>query len=217
MTLVTFIIPTIGRDSLQMAINSLYQQTIWDWKAIIIFDGIEPNINISDPRIKILKCEKSGTSEVAHGFQRNNGAGEVRNFGIKYCDTEWVAFLDDDDTLSYTYLEAFFNELNNVYNPDVILFRMRHSEYGVLPKLNSVDIIQYETGISFALRTKIFKDGLWFSSSHAEDFDLMDRIKNNGYKIVMSPYVKYFVGNHNHSDLDPEKGRRILINPHKII
>ena len=58
MTLVTFIIPTIGRDSLQMAINSLYQQTIWDWKAIIIFDGIEPNINISDPRIKILKCEK---------------------------------------------------------------------------------------------------------------------------------------------------------------
>lgn len=217
MTLITFIIPTIGRTSLQTAINSLYRQTIWDWKAIIIFDGIEPNIEINDPRVKIITCEKSGTSEIAHGHERNNGAGEVRNFGIRTCDTEWVAFLDDDDTLSYTYLEAFYNELANVYKPDLILFRMRHQEYGVLPKTNSVNIIQYESGISFALKRKIFNDGLWFNSSYAEDFDLLDRIKNAGYKIVMSPYVKYFVGNYNHTDFDPEKGRRILINHHKII
>lgn len=217
MTLVTFIIPTIGRTSLQTAIDSLYKQTIWDWKAIIIFDGIEPNIKITDPRIKIMICEKLGTGEIAHGYERNNGAGLVRNFGIKVCDTEWVAFLDDDDTISHTYLETFYNELENVYKPDVILFRMRHSEYGVLPKTNSVDIIQYESGISFALKTKIFNDGIWFSPSHAEDFDLLSKIKNAGYKIVMSPYVKYFVGNYNHTDFDPEKGRRILINHHKII
>ena len=116
-------------------------------------------------------------------------------------------------------LRAFpvYNELANVYKPDLILFRMRHQEYGVLPKTNSVNIIQYESGISFALKRKIFNDGLWFNSSYAEDFDLLDRIKNAGYKIVMSPYVKYFVGNYNHTDFDPEKGRRILINHHKII
>ena len=57
MTLVTFIIPTIGRDSLQMAINSLYQQTIWDWKAIIIFDGIEQPSGYTEPILHEKRLE----------------------------------------------------------------------------------------------------------------------------------------------------------------
>jgi len=40
MALVTFIIPTIGRDTLQRSIDCLLEQTIQEWKAIIIFDGI---------------------------------------------------------------------------------------------------------------------------------------------------------------------------------
>ena len=38
---ITFIIPTIGRDTLLNSINSLFNQTIKEWKAIIIFDGIK--------------------------------------------------------------------------------------------------------------------------------------------------------------------------------
>ena len=77
MTLITFIIPTIGRPSLLRAIESLYKQTVWDWKAIVVFDGIQPNISISDPRIKVLHCEKAGTGEIVNGQQKINGAGQV--------------------------------------------------------------------------------------------------------------------------------------------
>ena len=57
------------------------------------------------------------------------------------------------------------------------------------------------------------KDGKYKDlSSHIEDFNLLDRIRNEGYKIVMSPYVKYFVDNHEHTEVDPIKGRRIIIN-----
>lgn len=42
--IVTFIIPTIGRDTLSKTIDSLINQTNPNWKAIIVFDGIPSNI-----------------------------------------------------------------------------------------------------------------------------------------------------------------------------
>ena len=215
MTLVTFIIPTIGRETLLRAVDSLYNQTIWDWKAIIVFDGIKPTVDISDPRITVTQCAKAGTGETVNGQQKNNGAGQVRNYGIKLADTEWIAFLDDDDSLSPTYLDSFYNEIHNVYAVDAILFRMRHPEYGILPKTSSVDLVRYECGISFATKRKIFTDGLWFESSYEEDYNILCKIKDKGYKMVMSPYVKYYVDGLVANDIDPEKGRRILINPGK--
>ena len=64
MSIVTFIIPTIGRSSLNDALNSLYKQTIQDWKAIVIFDGLSTNITINDERVSILTCEKLVTKEM---------------------------------------------------------------------------------------------------------------------------------------------------------
>ena len=213
MTLVTFIIPTIGRDSLLRALESLFKQTVWDGKAIVIFDGIEPTITVADPRVTLITCEKKGITDVTvSGDQRNNGAGNVRNYGIKKCNTEWVAFLDDDDTLAHTYIETFYNELNVTYNPSVVLFRMRHPEHGVVPNPSTVRLDLYQVGISFIVKRKIFKEGITFIPSHIEDFNLLDRIRNEGYKIVMSPYVKYFVDNYEHTEIDPIKGRRIIIN-----
>ena len=102
MTSVTFIIPTIGRNTLQRSIDCLLEQTIQTWKAIVIFDEIEPTIESSDERIKIMTCEKKGVGK--------NGAGNVRNYAIQYVDTEWIAFLDDDDTLNPG-IETILNEM----------------------------------------------------------------------------------------------------------
>lgn len=209
---VTFIIPTIGRESLEKALQSLYNQTITDWKAIVVFDGLEPNISTTDERVTITKCEKAGTSEVVNGIEKPNGAGNVRNFGIKMADTEWIAFLDDDDTLAHTYLECLYNEINLCYNVDVVIFRMVHPEYGVLPKVSSTHFQKYEVGISFAIKRTIFNDELKFISSHDEDYVLLCNIRDKGYKIVMSPYVKYFVYGFNHKEVYEEKGRRMVIN-----
>jgi len=212
MSIVTFIIPTIGRESLEKALQSLYNQTITDWKAIVIFDGLEPNITTNDERVTITKCEKAGTSEVVNGIEKPNGAGNVRNFGIKMADTEWIAFLDDDDTLAHTYLECLYNEIHLCYNVDVVIFRMVHPEYGVLPKVSSTHFQKYEVGISFAVKRKIFNDELMFISSHDEDYVLLCNIRDKGHKIVMSPYVKYFVYDFNHKEVYEEKGRRVVIN-----
>jgi glycosyltransferase involved in cell wall biosynthesis len=70
----TFIIPTIGRPSLKYAIKSLKDQTIQNWNAIIIFDGIKCNIENNDSRIQIIEIEKKGINI--------NSAGNVRNYGM---------------------------------------------------------------------------------------------------------------------------------------
>ncbi len=215
MALVTFIIPTIGRKSLEQALNSLYKQTIDNWKAIVIFDGIEPNIKIEDNRVSVLKCEKLGTKEIVNGIEKANGAGHVRNFGIQNCETEWIAFLDDDDTLAYTYLETLYNEIDLCFNVDAVIFRMYHPEYGVLPKVDSTHFQKYEVGISFAIKKKVFDQGMCFVSGHDEDYGLLCNIRDNKFKICMSPYVKYFVNNANHSEIFPDKGRRMVINSNK--
>ena len=104
--LITFIIPTIGRSTLINSIKSLKNQTIKDWCAIIIFDGIPSNIDVDvdDNRIKVLECDKKGINI--------NSAGEVRNYGMSFVETKWIAFLDDDDIIETDYIETFYNEIN---------------------------------------------------------------------------------------------------------
>ena len=98
---ITFVIPTIGRESIKNVIECLKKQTLPYWKALIIFDGLEPNIVENDERIQILKCEKCGAE---------SSAGLVRNYGMEFVTTEWIGFLDDDDVISLDYVECFLKE-----------------------------------------------------------------------------------------------------------
>jgi glycosyltransferase involved in cell wall biosynthesis len=185
-TKITFIIPTIGRSSLQQTVQCLLQQTNPHWKAIIIFDGIKPTIQNSD-RISILNHVKLGVS---------NHAGAVRNYGISHATTEWVAFVDDDDAIKNTYVETFYQELK--FKSDVILFRMWMNGR-ILPHVNATNFHKSQVGISFAVKKCIFDHGIVFEPSEFEDFYFLDKCRTNQYRILISPYLLYFVRNYNTS------------------
>lgn len=205
--MITFIIPTLGKESLSKAIESLENQTNKDWKAIVIFDGLKPNIEINNPKITVLDIEKKGVG--------GNGAGGVRNHGMSYVDSEWIAFLDDDDTIAPDYVETFNKEIGEYPYVDVVIFRMyRYNwEPNVIPFLETTDTFHAnEVGISFALKTEIFKSGLKFESSSGEDFMYLTTMKDNGKCIMISPHIKYFV----HGKTDENKinilGTRVFNN-----
>lgn len=145
MSKITFIIPTIGKNTLQKSLSCLLNQTNNKWNAIVIFDGIEPNIDINDERILVLKTSKLGKG--------HNSAGNVRNYGIKYVKTEWIAFLDDDDAIKNNYVDIFLNEISN-YTTDLIIFRMIDNKYIILPKHNTDNFYEGSVGISFAVKKK---------------------------------------------------------------
>jgi glycosyltransferase involved in cell wall biosynthesis len=186
-TKITFIIPTIGRSSLQQTIHSLLKQTNPNWKAIIIFDGVEPTIRNFYNKITILKHTKVGVA---------NHAGAVRNYGISHATTEWVAFVDDDDGIKNTYVETFYQELK--YKSDVILFRMLFNGE-ILPPVNATNFHKGKVGISFAVKKHLFDNGIMFEPSEFEDFVYLDKCRLLKYRILLSPYLLYFVRNYDNN------------------
>ena len=182
---ITFIIPSIGRDSLKYSVESLINQTSENWKAIIVFDGCKNNLEetLNNDKFSIYEIEK--TSGVI------NQASEVRNYALQYVNTKWVAFLDDDDTISNDYVEYFLKQ-TNIFQFDLFIYRMINKDLKIFPSLESKDIIPCDVGISFIVKKTVF-DCVSFKNSHCEDYDFLNLVKKNNYLILISNTIKYFV------------------------
>jgi glycosyltransferase involved in cell wall biosynthesis len=207
--MITFVIPTIGRPGLEKAIKSIENQTSDKWNAVVVFDGIEPTISISNPKITVMQIEKAGIGK--------NGAAIVRNYGMKLADSEWIGFLDDDDTIAPDYVETFDKELSNHPFVDVIIFRMHRPDIEpvVLPELKTDNFYANKVGISFAFKKKIFDSGTNMSPSSGEDFEYLSTMRDKNYCIMISPYIKYFVDGRDDANVVSQIGERVIINENK--
>jgi len=174
---ITFIIPSIGRPTLKRTLLSLQKLNVKEWKAIVVFDGVEKCEHIVDERISYTRIEKTGIL---------NHAGKVRNYGIQMASTSWIGFVDDDDTLTEDYLDEF-HHLSNKYNPDVIVFRMKKET--IIPAIGTKRIERQDVGISFCMK----KCDIYFNPSDDEDFFLLRSLNEQGKTIVLSEKVCYNV------------------------
>ncbi len=180
--LVTFIIPSIGRSTLIYSLESIIQTESKLWNAIVVYDGI-PIKDFGQPNISYISIPKIGY---------RNCAGEVRNHGIKLVETEWVAFLDDDDKITQDYMYRLESEIQSNPKADVIIFRMINSDGRVLP--GQPHIACSNVGISFAVKTSVFhKQGFKFTPSSCEDFDLLTEFEKHKLQIHFSNFITYIV------------------------
>jgi len=209
--MITFIIPSIGRESLFYSAESLINQTITEWKAIIVLDGITINM-LNNNILNLLEDERFEVHEIEKVGLNINQAAKVRNYGMSVVDEncEWIAFLDDDDTIARDYIETFKNELFIYPECDVYIYRMINNDHRVIPKLNSMNFQVCDVGISFIIKRNIYISGLEFEPDGTEDYIYLNKIRKNGYKIIISPYVKYYVRNFEYDV--KEVGKRGLIN-----
>ena len=101
--LVAVVIPTYRRpEGVVRALGSVLAQTVEDLVVIVVDDGAGLPDLPADPRV------------VAVGLSRNSGiAGVVRNVGLRLTDSEYVAFLDDDNTWRPGHLEAALRRLRD--------------------------------------------------------------------------------------------------------
>lgn len=113
---VTFIMPAYNVENyIELAVNSIKNQTIEDWELIIIDDGssdstssIASKLAENDNRIQYLKMP-----------QRSGSAYQPRKYGFERAKSEWVAPLDADDWIEETYLEQLLN-LQKLTNADIV-------------------------------------------------------------------------------------------------
>lgn len=104
---ISVIIPTFDRGKLiANSIKSVLNQTIKNLEIIIVDDGSTDNTKevidkFQDSRIKYIKLDK------------NQGASNARNIGIKAAKGRYISFQDSDDIFYPNKLEI---QLNNIIN-----------------------------------------------------------------------------------------------------
>lgn len=196
--MINFIIPSIGRSTINYTLNSLVNQTKTNWNCFVGFDGksegdIDSNIIVDDSRIKYIYLkDKIGSEKEHHG-----NAGQVRNCIIDNIDNnlEWIGFVDDDDTLSKFYIEIFELEKSK-HKFDCCVFRMRYDKNNekVIPPLGMDYLKQNYVGISFCVNREFIKTkNIKFCNDNAEDFKFLKEICDNGGKIHISSHITYNV------------------------
>lgn len=115
----------------------------------------------------------------------------VRNNLVKQADTEWVSFLDDDDTATPDYVQRLEEEIAAHPEADVIHFRQYHIDTAhILPVWPEVE--WGNVGISFAVKTKIASENPFIEEKY-EDFCFLKRLQAKGYNIYFSKYIVYHV------------------------
>jgi UDP-glucose:(glucosyl)LPS beta-1,3-glucosyltransferase len=183
--MITFIIPSINRPTLQRTINSLLLQTNPNWKCIVIYDGVE-GFMFYDNRITTLSINKIG---LIGNVNKNGQSGLVRNEGIKLVDTEWIGFLDDDDTIDKDYVKILFEKYQDY---DFVVWRIKYNNNLILPPLNMNELVFSNVGISFCYKNKF--ENLFFDNNRdGEDFDFLMKLQSLTTNFIITPEIFYNV------------------------
>lgn len=185
MSRVSVVIPAFNAEAhIVETIESVLAQTVADLDVIVVDDG-----------------SKDGTRERVTRFgapvklitQQQGGAAKARNAGVAATDSEWLAFLDADDTWLPDKLEQQFAAASRSGAPLLFTDRINIGARGPLPERQSdiqplVDGEIFEplllgnfiTTSSVLLRRDVFESAGRFSEDPllppAEDWDLWLRV-----------------------------------------
>lgn len=98
---ITFVIPAYNAEkTLRRTIESILRQTDGRWRAVIVDDGSEDGTAQTGKDYAARYPDK-----IRYFYQENRKQGGARNTGLRFVETEYVAFLDSDDWLMPEYVE----------------------------------------------------------------------------------------------------------------
>ena len=197
---ISFLICTLNREHLfERAIRSLIQNKILDvsFEVIVVDQG-------SSNEVKQI-CRDTNSIYIK---SLTKGLSVARNIGAKYCNGEWIAFLDDDAYVSESYFQNFnilltSNEINNLsaFSGRIMTIEDKSKPYNRYQTSLSktISYINMDTILSSALvvRKKSLDSVGWFDEKFgigakwggSEEGDLTVRLINNNYKIQYFPLL----------------------------
>ena len=117
MVSISVIVPVYNcEDYLEESLGSILNQTFGDIEIICIDDGSR------DDSLRILRKMASSDSRIEVFSQENQGAGAVRNYGMRKALGDYLYFFDADDFLESDALEkAYENAKRN--DSDIVFFK----------------------------------------------------------------------------------------------
>lgn len=212
--MITVILPSFCRDTLNRSLQSLVNQTNPNWRCQLGLDGYSPPSSIkgnqfllssgNQPPFSILQDSRITTTyipqKLGNKYYRqletgNGQGGLVRNILIDNVDTEWITFLDDDDTFHPEAIQRCYDEIATNSADCYILKRAYDPEYReLIPPRDCRELELGKVSTSFLIRVDFLKNhGIVFVNDKFEDYIYAKMIEARGGRIKFSDYVTYHV------------------------
>ncbi len=120
--LISIIVPVYNAEyTINRCINSILNQTFYDWELLLIDDGSKDNSKCicdiyaaKDKRIKVFHKE-------------NGGVSSARNLGLDNAKGKWITFIDSDDCI----YENIFNLISS-HDEDLLIFNYDIDYNGII-------------------------------------------------------------------------------------
>lgn len=114
---VSIIMPAYNsEDSIKASIESVINQSYFNWELIIVDDGSVDNT------LNICKAFENKDSRIKVYHESNKGPSFARNVGLRVVDGDLLMFLDADDSLVLNSLEILTNYFNEDKDLDLCIF-----------------------------------------------------------------------------------------------
>jgi len=143
--LFTVIIPTYNRAKLlKKAIQSVIDQTIYNWELVVVDDG-----STDDTKEVVTEFKDE---RIQYVFQEKKERSVARNIGIKKATGNYICFLDDDDYFLENHLDKFNVFLTKEKFPEIILRSGYGKEFenGERIKTANYNIQQHKNPVHFS-------------------------------------------------------------------
>ena len=197
---IAVVIPTCDRplDFLQLSIESVLRQSKPPSEIIVVDNGSEYLEPSSLPRrVRLVRLP----SRV--------GPSSARNYGASVARSEFIAFLDDDDSWDKDYLSEISKYVNDL-SADVVLGRLvqldkcgRYHPYKLFPQnvLHQRRVFYSNPGFggqNLTIRRELFltHGGFDIQMPASEDRDLAARLIISGIRLVSAPNAFAIIRHH---------------------
>ncbi|MCB9203298.1 MAG: glycosyltransferase [Flavobacteriales bacterium] len=169
---VSIIVPIYNvQEYLERCVNSLINQTLKEIEIILVNDGS------TDDSEKIMLELAENDERIKPFTKENGGLSDARNFGLRQCDGEYVAFVDSDDWIDEKMIETMYNH-GNINSCEMVICNLHKvNEYGKvfrpLPQLHK----NQELVIDLTTNFSVFGELSWFACNKIFKRELFNGIE----------------------------------------
>lgn len=173
------------------AIQSVRDQSLKEWELIIIADGCQKSVDLlkekevlNDERISLYYIKRSKL-----------WSGNPRNVGIQKASSDYIIYLDIDDSYKTTYLEEVISEIKDgkpwYYVDDIVLgksgYERRKANYLVLSKCGTANVIHRKDMEVYWPEKGNYAHDFYFIKALLEKYPRPRRLNTYGYVVQHIP------------------------------
>lgn len=194
---VSIVIPVYNAEKyLEKCLDSCIEQTYNNFEVLIVNDGSTDNSQ------SIIDGYVAKYPYIRSVYQKNSGLVEARKTGVKSISSDYLVFLDADDTLENNALDLLITE-SNKSEADIVLSKLRiENDKGVLLSPSSLDFkyglsaegvlkLILRKGMSPTVAGRLFKSSFFLKTDTPKELTIGEDASALAQMLSLNPKISF--------------------------